>query len=94
MQGKTLLELKTVQPTKGEKAVEGYMLRMVQWQDDEGKNIGGPQLHKQILFLNEDGEIRNGKQKGLNSSDWALVKAQFEKIDKIFGEARAKAEVS
>jgi hypothetical protein len=85
MLGKTLLELKTVMPTKEGRAKEGYILRVVQWQDDDGKPMGGPQLSRQILFLNEKGEVQTGKQKGLTREHWELIKANFEKIDALLG---------
>lgn len=87
--GKTLLELRTEEPKKGEngKYREGYILRVVQWkktQDGETKKIGGPQLHKQILYVDEEtGEIRQGKQKGLRQQEWQLIKANFDKIDAL-----------
>ena len=90
--GETLLELQRKEPEKvetpnGSQLREGYTLRVVQWKkktDAGEENMGGPQLHKQILFINEEtGEIRTGKQKGLRKQEWLVVKENFEKVDAL-----------
>lgn len=83
--GETLLELERKEP-EGDK--DGHVLRVVQWKAEDGsgnvRNMGGPQLSKQILTLDDEtGEIQGRKQKGLRKQEWQLIKTHFDKIDAI-----------
>lgn len=87
--GETLLELARKEPEQVDgKWREGYVYRVVQWKKTEGdgtvKNMGGPQLHKQILVQDQEtGEIQGRKQKGLRKEEWLLLKENFDKIDAL-----------
>lgn len=96
MTSKTLLELSKSDPTPDtdeQRGRDGHIMRVVQWIDDDGNPIkSGPQLHKQVLYLNDEGAVRPGKQKGFTRKDWKLIKDNFDKIDALLTEPESDDE--
>jgi hypothetical protein len=88
VESKDLLVLRMVEPKKGEKFnKEGHILRVVKWiyEKNDGTTGESLSLEKRIVYLGGDGDIRNGKAKGLNKDDLNLVLSNWDKISAIMG---------
>jgi hypothetical protein len=86
VEAKELLVIKTVRPKAAEGdqkyGKEGYVIRVVAWVYEKSKGGIGQSvsLEKRLLYLTEDGDVRNGKAKGFLLEDLAEIQPRWKEI--------------
>jgi hypothetical protein len=93
VEGKDLLVIKKVTPQgpEGDQkwGKEGYILRVVAWIYEKKKGGIGQSvsLEKRVLFLSDEGDVRNGKAKGLTLEDMAEIGPRWKEIVEVMKNA-------